>query len=179
MREGLRFPPKVFQREGILSQIPLLKELLCQEGVRAAWLLGSVLNGKAMPGSDLDIAIQGEDGYDWPELYGKVYQRLSEFLQADNIDLIILNEAPPSLRIRASRDGLPLHASGEAEVFLRQPLPLAKEPPPVDGATALTILGEALQGLRGRTGDDPQLIETILKRGIRAAFAATRWVMEG
>lgn len=109
MREGLRFPPKVFQREDLLSRLPQLRGLFSREGVTAAYLFGSVLNGQAQPGSDLDIAIQGEQEYEWSEFYGRVYKGLCELLQADNIDLVILNEAPASPRIRAQREGFPLY----------------------------------------------------------------------
>jgi len=179
MREGLRFPPKVFQREDLLSVLPQLRKLFSREDVTAAYLFGSVLNGQAQPGSDLDIAIKGEQEYEWSELYGRVYQGLCELLQADNIDLAILNEAPSSLRMRAQREGFPLYAQRRDGVFLPELASPAEESLPLKEASPWAVLSEVLQGLRGEMAGDPQFLRLVLKRGIRAAFASTRWVMEG
>lgn len=158
MREGQRFPPKIFRREDLLSRLPRLRGLFSQEGVTAAYLFGSVLNGKAQPGSDLDIAIQGEQEYEWSELYGRVYKGLCELLHPDSIALVILNEVSSSLRIRAQREGFPLYAQKRDGVFLPELASPAEESLPLKEASPWAVLSELLQGLRGEMAGDPQFL---------------------
>ncbi len=178
MGVALRFPPKVFQREDLFSQLPRLKALFSQEEVMAAYLFGSVLQGGARPGSDLDIAIQGGEGYEWARLYGRIYKGLCELLEADNIDLVILNEAPASLRAKALSEGFPLYLRGEGVTFPEM-VSQSSEFCPFEGTSALTVLAEVLRGLRGEEGGDPQLLKLALMKGIRAASESAKWVIEG
>jgi len=178
MRETLRFPPKVFQRAEVLSRFPQLRKLFSREGVLTAYLFGSVYYGQAQPGSDLDIAIEGEEDYEWSKLYGEVYQGLCELLEADNIDLVILNEASLSLRLRAQGEGFTLYTNRD-EVIPPKLVQPVEEPFPLGESSPSTVLGEVLQGLRGRMGADPNALRMALRRGIRAAFVLTKWVIEG
>jgi len=67
-------------------------------------------------------------------------------LQADNIDLVILNEAPASLRIRAQREGFPLYAQKRDGVFLPELASPAEESLPLKEASPWAVLSEVLQG---------------------------------
>jgi len=54
-----------------------LKALLAKEdGVRRAYLFGSVARGEEKPGSDVDLALLAEKGFDANKLVFSVYERL-------------------------------------------------------------------------------------------------------
>jgi predicted nucleotidyltransferase len=85
-----------------------LSHALDKEGVVAAMLIGSQARGTAGPLSDVDIAI-----WHYPALdsRGRLDLRLSlaqdagRALGTDEIDIVMLNRAPPLMRHRAIRDG--------------------------------------------------------------------------
>jgi predicted nucleotidyltransferase len=101
------------------SRVPLvdaagrerLARALDREGVVGAMLFGSHARGEPHPLSDVDVAVWHE-----PDLNSSQRLRLQLDLLAaaetalgtDEIDLIMLNGAPPLLRQRALRDGVRL-----------------------------------------------------------------------
>jgi predicted nucleotidyltransferase len=89
-----------------------------EDNIRLAFLIGSFATGKSRPDSDVDVAV----------LFGRIpdhmkildlRERLSEGLKRD-IDLVILNEAGPIIRMQALKTGIRLRAEkGAYEDFFR------------------------------------------------------------
>jgi predicted nucleotidyltransferase len=98
------------------SRVPLLDEAalsrlghaLNHDGVVAAMLIGSQARGTVGPLSDVDIAVWHEPRL---ESRGRLDLQLSlaqdggSALGTDEIDIVMLNHAPPLIRHRAIRDG--------------------------------------------------------------------------
>jgi predicted nucleotidyltransferase len=88
-----------------------LSRALDRDGVLAASLIGSQARGTPGPLSDVDIAVWHEPGLDSA---GRLQLRLElaaaamKVLETKEVDVILLNEAPPLMRHRAIRDGVPL-----------------------------------------------------------------------
>lgn len=85
-----------------------LSRALDRDGVVAAMLIGSQARGNPGPLSDVDIAVWHDPDLD-PR--GRLDLQLSlasdagHALDTDEIDLVMLNHAPPLMRHRAIRDG--------------------------------------------------------------------------
>jgi uncharacterized protein len=73
-------------------------------GVRRVLLFGSVADGHAGPRSDLDLAVEGLD----PRHYFEALGQLALVTPFD-VDLVLLEEAPDSLRERIAAYGACLH----------------------------------------------------------------------
>ena len=58
-----------------------------------AYLFGSLAKGEPMPLSDVDIAIFVNDVVDFAETKLEILGRLTDILQTDEIDLVLLNTA--------------------------------------------------------------------------------------
>ena len=100
MRNDLCLNPKQFNLSEIRAIKPLLSNLLAQHQVQAAYLFGSVLNESSHPLSDLDIAVLPPPNLpDWLNYSIDLYSDCQLF-GADNIDLVLLNQAPLSLQAR-------------------------------------------------------------------------------
>jgi len=97
------------QREAVLKALPKIQEVLKQQSVRLAYLFGSVLADSAGPLSDVDIAMLPDpQGYHWLQTYTHIYEALCRTVGADNVDVMMLNEALPSLQFAVLREGIPL-----------------------------------------------------------------------
>lgn len=84
-----------------------LGHALDREGVVAAMLIGSQARGKVGPLSDIDIAVWSDPGLDSSKRFAlqlELASTASEALGTDEIDIVMLNDAPPLLRHRAVRD---------------------------------------------------------------------------
>ncbi len=81
------------------------------DGLFAALLIGSQARGDAGPLSDVDIAVWGEDrlssGERW-DLHLDLIGRAAQALGTDEVEVIMLDGAPPLLRHRAIHDGIRL-----------------------------------------------------------------------
>ncbi|HEX5989506.1 MAG TPA: nucleotidyltransferase domain-containing protein [Solirubrobacterales bacterium] len=88
-----------------------LRKVLDKEGVIAAMLIGSQARGEAGPLSDVDIAIWHEPGMDqkqrW-DLQMSLMGAAQDILRTNEVDLVMLNQAPPLLQQRAIRDAVRL-----------------------------------------------------------------------
>lgn len=85
-----------------------LSHALDCEGVIAAMLIGSQARGTPGPLSDVDIAVWHEPGLDSAgrlQLQLKLARLAGETLRTNEVDIVMLNQAPPLLRHRAIRDG--------------------------------------------------------------------------
>jgi predicted nucleotidyltransferase len=85
-----------------------LSHALDREGVVAAMLIGSQARGTAGPLSDVDIAVWHDPDLDSRarfDLQLDLAGDASRALHTDEVDVVLLNHAPPLMRHRAIRDG--------------------------------------------------------------------------
>ncbi len=74
--------------------------LRSHKAILFAYLFGSLAQGKRSPLSDVDIAVFLKKTKKAPALKMEILGKLNELLKTDEIDLVILNTAPPPLRMR-------------------------------------------------------------------------------
>lgn len=78
-------------------------------GVVAASLIGSQATGRAGPLSDVDVGVWTEPNLSRDqqhELSLRLLNAACDALGTSEVDLVVLNHAPPLLRHRAMRDGV-------------------------------------------------------------------------
>lgn len=95
-----------------------LARALDREGVVAAMLIGSQARGTTGPLSDVDIAVWHEPGLDPSQrlsLQLGLASAACSALGTNEVDIIMLNRAPPLLRHRAIRDAVRLVERDPAE----------------------------------------------------------------
>ena len=88
-----------------------LRDALDRDGVVAALLFGSQATGKAGPLSDVDIAVWLDPGLsdsDRFRLRLELTGRATSALRTNEVDLVVLNDAPPLLKHRAVRSAVRL-----------------------------------------------------------------------
>ncbi len=116
MKVDLCSQPKVFRRQEVLDALPSIRQVLEQHHVRLAYLFGSALADSAGPLSDVDIAVLPDpEGYHWLHTYSSIYEALCRTLDADNVDVMMLNEALPSFQFAVLREGIPIWVADEEE----------------------------------------------------------------
>jgi len=116
MRVDLCLQPKTFRRQEVLEALPSIRQMLEQHRARLAYLFGSVLADGAGPLSDVDIAVLPDpEGYHWLHTYSDIYEALCRTLGADNVDVVMLNEALPSFQFAVLREGIPIWVADEEE----------------------------------------------------------------
>jgi len=96
----------------------LLKILEGQKYIKLTYLFGSVANGKEGKLSDVDIAVLLDDSLSKKERFDlqlKLIGDLSAILKTDNLDLIIMNDAPLSLNYEIIKANYPLFIRNKAE----------------------------------------------------------------
>lgn len=118
MRVDLCLNPRRFNPAEVREMTSALCDLLRKHNVRAAYLFGSALQYQGTPLSDLDIAVlPPAELQDWLGYYSDLYQDLCHLFQADNIDVVLLNQSPLSLQIHVVLEGLPiLDGDGAADL---------------------------------------------------------------
>ena len=82
------------------------------EGVVLAYLFGSHARGQAWAQSDVDVAVLLENRPDDDRCFDmrlEVIGGLMNLLDTDEVDVLILNQAPPALRYAVLRDGVLLY----------------------------------------------------------------------
>lgn len=85
-----------------------LSHALDQEGVVAAMLIGSQARGNPGPLSDVDIAVWHDPDLDSRGRFDLQLSLASDAgpaLDTDEVDVVMLNHAPPLMRHRAIREG--------------------------------------------------------------------------
>ena len=86
-----------------------LSEALDKNGVVAAMLIGSQARGEAGPLSDVDIAVWCQPTLDrhqrW-DLQLSLMGAAQDTLRTSEVDVVILNDAPPLLQHRSIRDAV-------------------------------------------------------------------------
>jgi predicted nucleotidyltransferase len=81
---------------------------LDRDPVAAAYLFGSQASGAAGALSDVDLAVALAPGADRAAAHSDLLIAVIEALGTDEVDLVILDGAPPLLRQRVLRDGVRL-----------------------------------------------------------------------
>lgn len=87
----------------------LVVKIFKKQKVVFAYLFGSQAKGKTGPLSDIDIAVYFDEKVPADERSDLMLQVLGELMdlfKTDEIDLIVLNDAPPLLAHRILREGL-------------------------------------------------------------------------
>lgn len=88
-----------------------LAATLERDGVVAAMLFGSQARGSAGPLSDVDVAVWADPGLGRAERFDLRLELIggaTAALRTEEVDLVVLNDAPPLLRHRALRDSVTL-----------------------------------------------------------------------
>lgn len=87
--------------ENIEYLLPMAQAYLkSREDVLFAYIFGSLARGKISPLSDLDISVYLKEDADFVEKKMETLGKLIELLETDEIDLVILNSAPLTLRMK-------------------------------------------------------------------------------
>ena len=66
--------------------------------VKFAYLFGSRARGQAGPLSDTDVAVYLDRRIKHGDYRLKLMEKLAKIIKSDNLDLVVLNQAPPLLR---------------------------------------------------------------------------------
>jgi uncharacterized protein len=88
-----------------------LRDALDRDGVIAALLFGSQAQGKAGPLSDVDVAVWLDPGLSDAERFRRRLEltgHAASALGTNEVDLVVLNDAPPLLKHRALRSAVRL-----------------------------------------------------------------------
>lgn len=111
MDQDLCLKRQVLSREVALSKLGQLGEAFQKRPVRLAYLFGSLARDNMSPLSDIDIAVfMDPDSYDGLGNYSQIYDDACRIFNADNIGLLVLNDAPPRVRFRAVQEGILIYA---------------------------------------------------------------------
>ena len=87
--------------KNIQNLLPLVEEYLkSRRDVHIAYLFGSLAKRRPSPLSDVDIAVYLSEDADIPERKMDILGRLTELSETDEIDLVILNSAPLTLKMK-------------------------------------------------------------------------------
>jgi predicted nucleotidyltransferase len=93
-----------------------LAHLFHQHPVLLAYLFGSQTTGQTHAESDIDVAVLLHASLTADERFAErltLIDALARLLGTDNIDVVILNEAPPLLAYEALRNGVLLYCADE------------------------------------------------------------------
>lgn len=101
------------------AALPQLRELFRSRGVVLGYLFGSVAGGRERADSDLDMAVLLGPGTS-PDRYFDVTVELNTAIigltHTDEVDVVILNRAPPALAFEVVSTGRLLHGGHEERV---------------------------------------------------------------
>jgi predicted nucleotidyltransferase len=87
--------------ENIEHLLPVAQAYLKSRGdVLFAYIFGSLAKGEVTPLSDVDISVYLTEDADFVEKKMEILGKLIELLETDEIDLVILNSAPLTLRMK-------------------------------------------------------------------------------
>jgi predicted nucleotidyltransferase len=99
---------------------PLLKkslaDILKKQKVVLAYIFGSQATGKTGPLSDIDIAVYFDENLSSDEQFALRLQVLGDIMdlfKTNEIDLVVLNDAPPLLAHRILKEGLVVFSDNE------------------------------------------------------------------
>lgn len=115
IREGKKLPADV------LEHLPTLIQKVAEDpDVAALYAFGSLAQGALKPLSDLDFGVLLREGLDKPERFRKSLALLglfNETLKTDEIDLVILDDAPLRFAHHILKTGKRLHCRDPQRVI--------------------------------------------------------------
>ena len=91
----------------------LAESLRARPEILEAYLFGSQAHGGGQPHSDVDVAVYVDPEHRGTSSFGYAAELTAELvglLQSNEVDVVVLNRAPPLLYHRVLRDGLRLFA---------------------------------------------------------------------
>jgi predicted nucleotidyltransferase len=91
------------------AAVERLDPLFAREGVRLAYLFGSLARGEAAHDVDLALLVQGQPAY-------RLREPIADHLHTERLDLVDLALAPPVLRFEIVSTGRLLYAADDREV---------------------------------------------------------------
>lgn len=106
-------------RQQLDELVERLRAYFAQRGpasVMAAFLFGSHAAGRAGRESDVDVAVVLEPGSTREQAFDlrvRVASDLVGVLHCNDVDVLVLNEAPPLLAARVLREGIPVYRRDE------------------------------------------------------------------
>ncbi len=103
--------------EALRTAFRQLEDASLLDEVVLAYLFGSHARGQAGPLSDIDVAVLLVDGLDDSHAFEKrlaLMDHISHHMQTNEVDVLILNEAPLALAYRVLRDGVLIYCRDEA-----------------------------------------------------------------
>jgi len=103
IREGKKLPDDILKR--VLGVIPLVSD---DQDVLALYLFGSGAQNCLQPLSDLDFGILLSRGFGKKQRFAKQIEligRFNDFFGTDEIDLMVLNDAPPRVSFNIIKHG--------------------------------------------------------------------------
>jgi predicted nucleotidyltransferase len=86
----------------------LERSLSARPEILEAYLFGSQARGGGQPHSDVDVAVYVDPEHSLDSLFGYAAELTAELgtvLQSNDVDVVVLNRAPPLLYHRVLRDG--------------------------------------------------------------------------
>ena len=83
------------QKAKLKDLTPILEK---DKRVKFAYLFGSRARGQAGPLSDTDVAVYLDRRIKFGDYRLNLMERIAKILKSDNLDLVILNQAPPLLK---------------------------------------------------------------------------------
>ena len=87
--------------ENIEDMLPKTETYLrSRSDILFAYLFGGLARGKPLPLSDVDIAVYIRETVDLSEKKLEILGKLTDLLETDEIDLVMLNEAPLTLKMK-------------------------------------------------------------------------------
>jgi uncharacterized protein YutE (UPF0331/DUF86 family)/predicted nucleotidyltransferase len=105
------------------TAIEILKEVVSRfEEIKLAYLFGSYAEGKAMPASDLEIAILTEQQKTIPHLLAGMSKALN--LPEEKLSVLNLENSPPTLTLRILKRGVKILDRGGYEERLKEKIPM-------------------------------------------------------
>ena len=109
----------IFTKTELIARLQSFIEIIKhRDSIVALYLFGSYAADRPTPLSDIDLAVLFEKSVDrelfLPERL-RLLGELSIILGTDRVELIVLNEAPPSLGYRVIRDGKLLFAGNNSD----------------------------------------------------------------
>ena len=99
----------------------LVERFASDEGIVAVYLFGSYARGEVGPLSDVDIGVLLRDQVHFEHYFDKqldLMEKAAQVLRTDEVDLVILNQAPAPLAYRVIRERNVLFCRDERERIL-------------------------------------------------------------
>ena len=156
--------------------VEVLKEVVSSfPEVKLAYLFGSYAEGRAMPASDIDLALMVENRGVLPHLVAEVSEALN--LPEERVSVVEFDRAPPSLLVRVLRRGIKLldRGSFEQELIRRTKPDFVEVYEECEKTFASWLKGnpldeEVVSRIVAQVSEDVEDLKELLKRGKEGVF---------